>query len=191
MQQEQAAQQEYELDDWVVKFARAFSEITGIDPMTHHEHIGMAADKLARVTDAALSDEKAQPLFDQATEHFRSSTSNCLVQWGSVMITKADRLAQIQLKSGKPFEGKVVDAALKEYDEAEKKYNEALKIKTDSWEATASLGQLEWERAKARLGYIVPSPSVDEAKQKEAEEAKESVAVAVKAALAKLDAKKV
>jgi hypothetical protein len=34
MQQEQAAQQEYELDDWVVKFARAFSEITGIDPMT-------------------------------------------------------------------------------------------------------------------------------------------------------------
>jgi len=33
-----------------------------------------------------------------------------------------------------------------------------LKIKTDSWEATASLGQLEWERAKARLGYIVPSP---------------------------------
>jgi len=33
--------------------------------------------------------------------------------------------------------------------------------------------------------------SVDEAKQKEAEEAKESVAVAVKAALAKLDAKKV
>jgi hypothetical protein len=38
------------------------------------------------------------------------------------------------------------------------RYNEALKIKTDSWEATASLGQLEWERAKARLGYIVPSP---------------------------------
>jgi len=58
---------------------------------SHHEHIGMAADKLARVTDAALSDEKAQPLFDQATEHFRSSTSNCLVQWGSVMITKVKR----------------------------------------------------------------------------------------------------
>jgi hypothetical protein len=36
-------------------------------------------------------------------------------------LPQADRLAQIQLKSGKPFEGKVVDAALKEYDEAEKK----------------------------------------------------------------------
>ena len=115
------------------------------------------------------------------------------------------------------------------------RYNEALKIKTDSWEATASMGQLEWERAKARIGYIVPTLrlvsisrahwsfgtihlprplililqvyntvafryivsnltrafSIDDAKEKEEEEAKESAAASIKAALAKLDAKKV
>ena len=48
----------------------------------------MATEKLGRMADAALSDERAQPLFDQATEHFKDSTSNCLVQWASVMITK-------------------------------------------------------------------------------------------------------
>lgn len=51
----------------------------------------MATEKLGRVADAALSDERAQPLFDQAAEHFKDSTSNCLVQWASVMITKVDR----------------------------------------------------------------------------------------------------
>lgn len=119
------------------------------------------------------------------------------------------------------------------------RYNEALKIKTDSWEATASMGQLEWERAKARIGYIVPTLrlvcisrrikcigivnvyhghsfigllillvrygtfcyidsnlmtrafSIDDAKEKEEEEAKETAAASIKAALAKLDAKKV
>ncbi len=32
-QPQQVQQQEYELDEWLVDFARLFSEITGIDPV--------------------------------------------------------------------------------------------------------------------------------------------------------------
>ena len=82
----------------------------------------MASEKLNRAVDAALSDEKAQPLFDQAAEHFKDATSTCLVQWGNVNVVKADRQAQVLLRAGKAFEGKAVDALLKEYDESEKKW---------------------------------------------------------------------
>ncbi|GAX75372.1 hypothetical protein CEUSTIGMA_g2816.t1 [Chlamydomonas eustigma] len=189
---EQQAQQELEVDDWLMDFIRAFQEITGIDPAAQSEHINMASEKLTRAVEATLSDEKAQPLFDQASEHFRDATASSLVQWGNVNIVKADRQAQQLLKAGKAVEGKALDAMLKEYDECEKKYNDALKYKADSWEAEASLAQLEWERCKAKLGYLVPSPSVEEAKAlADAEAAKEQVSQAVKSALAKIDVKKV
>lgn len=34
---------------------------------------------------------------------------------------------------------------------------EGLRIKPDSWEAVGSLAQLEWERAKAKLSYVLQS----------------------------------
>lgn len=46
---------------------------------------------------------------------------------------------------------------LKDFEEAEKKYNEGMKVKNDSWEAQAALGQLEWERAKAKIAFVIPS----------------------------------
>ena len=36
---------------------------------SNHDHVNMASDKLNRAVDAALSDEKAQPLFDQVNTH--------------------------------------------------------------------------------------------------------------------------
>ena len=33
VQEEPQLQQEYEMDEWLVNFARAFSDITGIDPI--------------------------------------------------------------------------------------------------------------------------------------------------------------
>ena len=98
-------------------------------------------------------------LFDKATEHFKDATSNAIIQWGNTFVVRADRQAQVVLKSGKAIEGKSLDAMLKDYDEAEKKYNEALKTKNDSWEAQAAIGQLEWERAKAKIAFIIPTPT--------------------------------
>ena len=39
------------------------------------------------------------------------------------------------------------------------RFNEALRIKSDSWEANGSMGQLEWERAKTKIGYVLPAPT--------------------------------
>ena len=38
-----------------------------------------------------------------------------------------------------------------------RRIKQALSFKADSWEATGSMAQLEWERCKAKLGYIVPN----------------------------------
>jgi hypothetical protein len=48
----------------------------------------MASEKLTRAVEATLSDENVQPLFDQASEHFRDATASSLVQWGNVNIVK-------------------------------------------------------------------------------------------------------
>lgn len=32
---------------------------------------------------------------------------------------------------------------------------EALRLKPNSWEAVGSLAQVDWERAKARMGYVL------------------------------------
>lgn len=130
-------------------------------------------------------------LADKAAEHFKDATCHSLMQWGTVFNIRADRQGQALVRAGKAIEGKVLDAMMKEYDESEKKYNEALKIKPEFWEATGCMGQLEWERAKAKLGYIVPVPSIEEAKQLTADQVKEESIVMVKAALAKIDPKKV
>ncbi len=121
-QQAQAGQAEtYEMDDWIMDFARAFSELTNIDPTVTNEHINIASEKMTRAVDATLSEEKALPLFDQAAEHFRDATATSLVQWGNINVVKADRQAQHLLKAGKAVEGKALDAMLKEFDESEKK----------------------------------------------------------------------
>ncbi|KAF5826030.1 hypothetical protein DUNSADRAFT_5318 [Dunaliella salina] len=105
-----------------------------------------------------LGNEEAAPLFDQAGEHFRDAAVVSLIQWGNVFIVKADRLLQALTKAGKPIKGKDLDAVMALYDATQKKIEEGLRIKPDSWEAVGSLAQLEWERAKAKLGYVLPVP---------------------------------
>ncbi len=51
------------------------------------------------------------------------------------------------------------------------------------------MGQLEWERAKAKLSYVVQPATMEEVRSEEP--SKDQVAAAIKAALAKIDAKKV
>ena len=41
-------QETYEIDQWLVDFAGLFTELTGIDPMAHHEHINLGTDKINR-----------------------------------------------------------------------------------------------------------------------------------------------
>jgi hypothetical protein len=47
---------------------------------------------------------------------------------------------------------------MSEFSATEAKIKEALAVRGDSWEAVGSLAQVEWERAKALLGYVLPLP---------------------------------
>lgn len=186
---------EYEFEPWLLRFAKLFSEVTSIDPAVDN---GVGHDQLARAMETTLTNEKAKPLFDRAAEHFRDATCASLIQWGNVHVVKAEKHAQSVLKKGNALGKADIDLMLKEYKATEDKIKQALTFKPDSWEAIGSLGQLEWERLKAKLGYIVPNPQLmDEAsaegKSAEAQAAETQAAVseAVKAALGKLTEKDV
>ncbi len=120
-QEEEQVQGPLGADEWLVEFSRLFTEVTGIDPAVHHEHLNLGSDKLARAMDATLSEDEAQPMFDKAVEHFKEATCHSLIQWGTVFSIRADRQGQAHLKAGKQIEGKLLDGMMKEYDECEKK----------------------------------------------------------------------
>lgn len=186
-------QEQYEIEGFIVDFARHFTDVTKVDPGVRAEDVALGPDRLTRILDAALSEESAQGLFDKATEHFRDATSYSLVQWGQLFHLRAERMSQALVKGGKAVEGKPLDAILKEYDECDKKLNEALKYRTDSWEAYSTMGQMEMERVKAKLGYIIPTTSetTSEGAPKDTEQLRDEMNAATKVALGKIDAKKV
>mmetsp|Transcript_9583 Transcript_9583/g.20413 ORF Transcript_9583/g.20413 Transcript_9583/m.20413 type:complete len:652 (+) Transcript_9583:75-2030(+) len=174
---------EYEIDDWLVQFANLFSEFTGIEPAAFQEHIQQGNEKLTRYLDQTLASEKAIPLFDKAAEHFRDATCTSLVQWGNAFIIKAERMAQGWVRKGEKIEGDKLKAMLKEYDEADKKFQESLRFKAESFETLASQAQLEWERAKANMSFIIPTPQPSEDSGKTAEEREKELHDALGAAL--------
>lgn len=189
--EDELPQEQFEIEGFVVDFARLFTEVTRVDPGTRAEDVALGADRLSRVLDAALTDDKAQALFEKAAEHFRDATCHSLVQWGNVFNLRAERQGQALVKAGKAIEGKALDAILKEYDECEKKFNEALKYRSDSWEAYGSLGQNEWERMKSKIGFIIPAVTGEATEGAPKEPEEEELIAAAKVALDKLDAKKV
>eukprot|EP00798_Chlamydomonas_sp_ICE-L_P018328 gene18328-24790_t len=202
--QEPPAPVEYEFEPWLLRFAKLFSEVTGIDPAAEAaklfdpEQATMEHEKMARAMETTLTSEGAKPLFDRAAEHFKDATCATLIQWGNVHVVKAEKHAQSLLKEGKELSKADVDMMLKEYKLTEDKIKQALTFKSNSWEAIGSMGQLEWERVKAKLCYIVPSPqaleeTASEGKTPEqaATEAQAAVSDAVKKTLSKLTEKEV
>eukprot|EP00798_Chlamydomonas_sp_ICE-L_P013831 gene13831-19749_t len=142
--------------------------------------------------------DAAGPMFSKAGDHFRDATCATLIQWGNVHVVKAEKHAQALLRAGKELGKADLDVMLNEYKETEKKINQAIGFKADSWEAIGSLGQLEWERLKAKLGYIVPSPQSLEEPSTEGKtpeqitaDSQAALSEASKKALAKLNAKSV
>lgn len=115
-----------------------------------------------------VQSEGAEQLLDEAADHYRDGVVMSYIQWGNVHITKADRLLQALLKSCKKEDGSVawpdaagsaeIKAVLDQYDATEQKIRQALAVHPESWEAIGSLAQLEWERAKCKLGYVLPVP---------------------------------
>mmetsp|Transcript_5803 Transcript_5803/g.16302 ORF Transcript_5803/g.16302 Transcript_5803/m.16302 type:complete len:613 (-) Transcript_5803:272-2110(-) len=163
------AEEVFELDDWLIDFANLFREHLGIGPDRHVDLHNEGWEKCTQALDAAVQDDKAGPLFDQAAVRFAEVTASGLYHWGNVHMCKARKAVDSLSASGKSVED-IADLIKDEFDHAEKKYQEALGYKSDFYDGAVGMGQLYFERAKLHTGLLIPSSPAGAEGTKEAQE---------------------
>lgn len=147
----------FEIDDWLVDFAHLFRENLGIDPERHVDMHTLGVEKCQKALEAAIHCDKALPIFDEAAEKFKEVTCVGLLNWGNVYLCVGHKLAgEAALKGEKAeeVEGKV----LEHFDKAEDRYKQAMGYKEDFYDGILALAQLEFERAKIKIGLLIEPP---------------------------------
>ena len=67
-------QEEYLVDQWVLDFATIFRDYTNVDAQQPLDIQSMGFDKLNEALEKTLKHEKANELFDQASDKFLEAT---------------------------------------------------------------------------------------------------------------------
>ncbi|XP_054818076.1 protein PHOX1-like [Prosopis cineraria] len=147
------------VEDWIVQFARLFKNHVGFDSdgyLDLHE-IGMTLYTEA-MEDNITSDE-AQELFDISIDKFQEMAALAMFNWGNVHMSKARKRASISEDGSRESFIENMKAAYewarKEYRQAERRYQEALKIKPDFYEGFLALGHQQFEQAKLCWHYAI------------------------------------
>uniref|UniRef100_A0A2P2L7X2 PB1 domain-containing protein n=1 Tax=Rhizophora mucronata TaxID=61149 RepID=A0A2P2L7X2_RHIMU len=146
-------------DEWIIEFAKLFKNHVGLDSDAYlglHE-LGMKV--YSEAMEEAVTSEEALNLFDTAAGKFQEMAALALFYWGNVHMSRARRKICFaedaskesileQIKSGNAW-------AQKQYTEAGKKYEEALRIKPDFYEGHLALGRQQFEQAKLSWYYAI------------------------------------
>ncbi|KAK1269507.1 hypothetical protein QJS04_geneDACA005363 [Acorus gramineus] len=149
------------IEDWIVQFARLFKNHLGIDSdecLDLHE-LGMKL--YSEAIEETVTCEDAQELFDLAEEKFQEMAAMALFNWGNIHMSRARK--RLHLSEDPPSELVVEQVrtayewAQKEYVNAGKRYDEALKIKPDFCEGLLAMGQQQFEQAKLSWYYAIGS----------------------------------
>ena len=159
----------YEIDDWLVDFANLFRERTGIDPDRHVDMHNLGVEKCQKALESVIHSSEAIPIFEEAAEKFKEVTCVGLLNWGNVYLCVGHKLGSEAASQGKSAEDVEADI-LAYFDKAEDRYNEAMKYKEDFYDGILALAQLEFERAKIKMGLIVEPPEEAEQKSGDSEE---------------------
>lgn len=147
----------YEVDDWLVDFANLFRERTGIDPDRHVDLHNLGVEKCQKALESVIHSAEALPIFEEAADKFKEVSCVGLLNWGNVYLCVGHKLASEAAMQGKAAEEVEADV-LSYFDKAEDRYNEAMKYKDDFYDGILALAQLEFERAKIKIGLIVKPP---------------------------------
>ncbi|KAJ8768010.1 hypothetical protein K2173_020950 [Erythroxylum novogranatense] len=145
------------IDEWIVEFAKLFKNHVGFDSDAYlglHE-VGMKV--YSEAMEEAVTSEEAQYLFETAAGKFQEMAALALFNWGNVHMSRARKMLYLTEDSSKESVLEQIksayDWAQKEYKEAGKKYEEALRIKPDFYEGHLALARLQFEQAKLSWYY--------------------------------------
>ncbi|KAK4479505.1 hypothetical protein RD792_015021 [Penstemon davidsonii] len=152
------------MSDWIIQFAQFFKNYVGfdIDGYLDHHEVGMKL--YYEAMEEIVTSEESQDLFSTAAEKFQEMAALALFNCGNVHISRARKRVYFSEDSSRESMFEQVkcayDWAMKEYMTAGERYEEALKIKPNFYEAILALGQQQFERAKLSWYYAL-STNVD------------------------------
>lgn len=152
------------VDDWILQFAQLFKNHVGFDSDAYLDIHEVGIKRYSEAMEEMVTSEEAQDLFDSAAEKFQEMAALAMFNWGNVHMAKARKKAYLTEDASRESHLTSIkiayDWAQKEYSKAGEKYEEALRIKPDFYEALLALGQQQFEQAKLSWYYAI-SNNVD------------------------------
>ncbi|CAA7032907.1 unnamed protein product [Microthlaspi erraticum] len=140
------------LEHWIFQFAQLFKNHVGFDSDSYLELHNLGMKLYTEAMEEIVTGEDAQELFDIAADKFQEMAALALFNWGNVHMSKARRQIYFSEDGSREAVLEKVEAgfewAKNEYNKAAEKYEEAVKIKSDFYEALLALGQQQFEQAK-------------------------------------------
>lgn len=152
------------INDWIIQFADLFKNYVGFDADAYLDMHEVGMKLYLEALEEAVTSEEAQDVFGMAAEKFQEMAALALFNWGNVHMSTARK--RVYFTEDAPREAVMAqikngyDWSQKEYSKAGEKYEEALVIKPDFYEAVLALGQQQFEQAKLSWYYAI-STNVD------------------------------
>ncbi|XP_021650454.2 protein PHOX1 isoform X2 [Hevea brasiliensis] len=147
------------IDEWIVEFAKLFKDHVGFGSDAYLSLHELGVKVYSEAMEEAVTNEEAQDLFNTAAGTFQEMAALALFNWGNVHMSRARKKVYFTEDASKESVLEQIktayDWAQKEYVEAGQKYEAALKIKPDFYEALPALGQQQFEQAKLSWYYTV------------------------------------
>ncbi|KAG6414228.1 hypothetical protein SASPL_126946 [Salvia splendens] len=147
------------ISDWIIQFAQLFKNHVGFDFEAYLDLHEVGMKLYSDAMEETVTCEEAQDLFSSAAEKFQEMAALALFNWGNVHMSRARKRVYLTEDASKePVLTRVKSAyewARAEYENAGKRYKEALKIKPNFYEAILAVGQQEFEQAKLSWYFAI------------------------------------
>ncbi|WOG84099.1 hypothetical protein DCAR_0103279 [Daucus carota subsp. sativus] len=147
------------VEDWIVQFARLFKNHVGFDSDSYLDLHELGMKLYSEAMEETVTNEDAQGLFETAADKFQEMSALSLFNCGNVHMNMARKrvffgedsstdtiMTQVKIS---------YEWAKKEYKMAGMKYEEALQIQSDFYEALLALGLQQFEQAKLCWYYAI------------------------------------
>ncbi|KAL8504611.1 hypothetical protein ACS0TY_015973 [Phlomoides rotata] len=147
------------ISDWIIQFAQFFKNHVGFDVDAYIDLHEVGVKLYSEAMEETVTSEEAQDLFGIAADKFQELAALAMFNLGNVHMSRARKRVYFKEDSSRASITEQVksayDWAQEEFTKAGKRYEEALKIKPNFYEAVLALGQQQFERAKLSWYYAV------------------------------------
>jgi len=156
---EDAAKRMITVEDWLLQFARLFKNHVGFESDSYLDTHEFAMKLYGEAMEDTVASNDAQELFGIAADKFQEMAALALFNWGSVQMSRARNQGSFSEDGARESSLEHIKAAYelarKEYEKAELRYEEALKIKPDFYEGYLALGHQQFEQARLCWCYAL------------------------------------